>query len=81
MTKKEFILLLEDLQKVRELLTPEQAAQVPNLFPKLKENQNIKKGERFNINGKILEAKEDFDPEKDKDFKPKLSSPSIKRGK
>jgi hypothetical protein len=49
-------LFLKDLQKVRELLTPEQAAQVPNLFPKLKENKEIKKGQRFNKNGIFFEA-------------------------
>lgn len=81
MTKKEFKLFLEDLQKVRELLTPEQAAQVPHLFPKLIENQNINKGKRFNINGKVFEVTEDFIPDEDKKSKPKLSNLTIKRGK
>jgi hypothetical protein len=81
MTKKELILFLRDLEKVRRMLTPAQAAQVPNLFPKLKENQKIKRGERFNSEGQVLEAREDFIPEKNKELKPKFSNFTIKRGK
>lgn len=60
MTKKELVLFLRDLEKVREMLTPAQAAQVPNLFPKVKEDKEFKKGQKFNLDGKIVEASEDF---------------------
>ena len=60
MTKKEMILFLEDLKKVRDMLTPAQAAQVPNLFPKIKEGKEIKKGERVNVDGQVFKAREDI---------------------
>lgn len=60
MTKQEFTLFLKDLQKVREILTPEQAKQVPNLFPKVKEGKEIKKGQKFFVNDMLVEAVEDF---------------------
>lgn len=60
MTNEEVQLILNDIQKVREILTLEQAAKVPNLFPKLKANQEIKKGQRFNIADEVYEAKEDI---------------------
>lgn len=66
MTKKEMILFLEDLKKVRDMLTPAQAAQVPNLFPKIKEGKEIKKGERVNVDGQVFKAREDIkEPKKD----------------
>lgn len=90
MTKKEMKLFLEDLQKVREMLTPEQAAQVPNLFPKIKEGKEIKKGDRVNVDGHVLEAREDIKDPKEKDIKrnnklgtpqPKSQSPRPKEDK
>ena len=83
MTKQEMILFLRDLQKVREMLTPEQAAQVPNIFPKVKEDKEIKKGQRFNINGQVFEAREDIKEKKDKNLKnnEKWSKPTRKGGR
>lgn len=83
MTKQEMVLFLRDLQKVREILTPEQAAQVPNIFPKVKEDKKIKKGQRFNIDGQVLEAREDIKDNKDKDPKnnKKWSKPTRKGGR
>lgn len=80
MTKKEMKLFLEDLQKVREMLTPEQAAQVPNLFPKVKEGKEIKRGERINVDGQVLKAREDIKIPKEKDAKhnDKLGAPKPK---
>ena len=80
MTKKEMKLFLEDLKKVREMLTPEQAAQVPNLFPKIKEGKEIKKGERVNVDGQVLEAREDIKDPKEKGPKHnnKLGAPKPK---
>ena len=77
------ILFLKDLQKVREILTPEQAAQVPNLFPKLTEEKEIKKGQRFNIDGNVFEAREDIKEKKDKDPKnnSKWGRPTYRRGR
>lgn len=66
MTKQELSLILNDIKKVRELLTPEQAIQVPNLFPKLDKNKQIKKGDRFVIDGVIFEALQDIEEAKDK---------------
>lgn len=80
MTKQEMTLFIRDLQKVREILTPEQAAQVPNLFPKLTEEKEVKKGQRFNIDGQIFEAREDIKDTKDKDPK-KWSKPTRKGGR
>lgn len=83
MTKKELVLFLRDLQKVREILTPEQATQVPNLFPKLTEEKEVKKGQRFNIAGQIFEAREDIKEKKDKNPKNnnKWSIPTHKGGR
>ena len=83
MTKKELVLFLRDLQKVREILTPEQAAQVPNLFPKLTEEKEVKKGQRFNVAGQIFEARKDIKDKKDKDPKnnKKWSKPTHKGGR
>lgn len=75
MTKKEMKLFLEDLKKVREMLSPEQAAQVPHLFPKIKEGKEIKKGDRVNVDGKVLEAREDIKDPKDNN---KLGAPKPK---
>ena len=72
MTEQELILILEDIQKIRTILTLEQASKVPNLFPKIKEASEIKKGQRFNIYGEVFEAKVDisdarfFNPEENK---------------
>ena len=83
MKKKDLVLILKDLQKVREILTPEQAAQVPNLFPKLTEEKEVKKGQRFNIDGQIFEAREDIKDKKDKYPKQssKWSKPTFKGGR
>jgi hypothetical protein len=83
MKKKDLLLILKDLQKVREILTPEQAAQVPNLFPKLTEEKEIKKGQRFNIDGQVLEAREDIKENKHKDPKnnKKWGKPTRKGGR
>lgn len=83
MKKQEMILFLKDLQKVRNLLTPAQAAQVPNLFPKLTEEKEVKKGQRFNVEGHIFEAREDIKEKKDKDPKQsnKWSRPTRKGGR
>ena len=80
MTKKEMKLFLEDLKKVRDMLTPAQMAQVPNLFPKVKEGKEIKKGERVNVDGQVLEAREDIKDPKEKDLKhnDKLGAPKPK---
>jgi len=83
MTKQEMILFLRDLQKVREMLTPEQAAQVPNIFPKVKEDREIKKGQRFNVDGQVFEAREDIKDKKDKEPKNnnKWSKPTHRGGR
>lgn len=83
MKKKDLVLILKDLQKVREILTPEQAAQVPNLFPKLTEEKEVKKGQRFNIDGQIFEAREDIKYTKDKYPKQsnKWGRPTFKGGR
>ena len=80
MTKKEMKLFLEDLKKVRDMLTPAQLAQVPNLFPKVKEGKEIKKGERVNVDGQVLEAREDIKDPKEKDLKrnDKFGAPKLK---
>lgn len=75
MTKKDLILFLRDLEKVRELLTPEQAAQVPNLFPKLASKKEIKKGDRFLIDGEVLEAATTIAPTEE-NIKNKLRKPT-----
>lgn len=83
MTKQEMVLFLSDLQKVREMLTPEQAAQVPNIFPKVKEDREIKKGQRFNVDGQVFEAREDINDNRDKDPKnnKKWSKPTHRGGR
>lgn len=83
MKKRDLILILRDLQKVREILTPEQAAQVPNLFPKLTEDKEIKKGQRFNVDGQVFEAREDIKDKKDKNPKnnSKWGRPTHRGGK
>ena len=69
MKKQEMILFLKDLQKVRDLLTPAQAAQVPNIFPKVKETKEVKKGQRVNIDGQVFEAREDIKKIEHEDLK------------
>ena len=83
MTKQEMVLFLSDLQKVREMLTPEQAAQVPNIFPKVKKDKEIKKGQRFNVDGQVFEAREDINDNRDKDPKntKKWSKPTHRGGR
>ena len=66
MTQKELSLILNDIKKVRELLTPWQAEQVPYLFPQLTEDTQVKKGQRFNVQGEVFEAIEEIKEIKDK---------------
>lgn len=67
MTKSELQTFIEDLIKVRQMLTDAQAIQVPNLFPKIKEDdKGIKKGERFIYDGELYIAREDLVEPKDK---------------
>ncbi len=84
MTKQELILILKDLKKVRNLLTPQQAEQVPHLFPKIKENTEIKQGNRYNFDGEVFEALEDIKETKDRDPRQnnqKWSKPTRKGGR
>ena len=57
MTKRELVLFLRDLEKVRKMLTPAQAAQVPNLFPKVKERSKPTNVILNKTNTKILSLK------------------------
>lgn len=59
MKKSEFQKIIEAIQKVREILTPEQAAQVPYLFPDLANiDRDIELGEKFRDGDEVFEAKE-----------------------
>lgn len=77
MNKKELTLFLKDLETVRDILTPDQILLVPNIFPKIPTDKDIKKGDRFNVDGKVLEAAADF--KKEDIDKLKLINPINKR--
>jgi hypothetical protein len=83
MTKQELALIIKDIEKVRTLLLPWQAEQVPNLFPKLTEYKQVKQGQRFNIQGEVFEAIEDIIDLKDRipQTSNKWTRPMQKRGR
>ena len=83
MTKRELALILNNIEKVRNLLTPQQAEQVPYLFPKLPNELPIKQGQRFNIEGTVFEALVDIESEEDMDpvTSNKWSRPTQKGGR
>jgi hypothetical protein len=59
MKKSEFQKIIEAIRKVREILTPEQIAQVPYLFPDLANiDRDIEPGEKFRDGNEVFEAKE-----------------------
>lgn len=70
MKKSEFELILNDIKKVREILTPEQAIQVPHLFPDMnKADRELEKGKIYRNGKDLVTATENVkkkDIEKDK---------------
>lgn len=59
MTKQEFKQIIEAIKKVREILTPDQAAQVPFLFQNLENvDRDIQQGEKFRDGNTVFEAKQ-----------------------
>lgn len=56
MTKTEMKALTEAVVKVRNLLTDEQAIEVPALYPAWKENVEYKSGTRISYNGVLYKT-------------------------
>ena len=57
MTKQELDLILSDIVKVRDILTPEQAVKVPYLFPDAKkEGQDIIAGTIYRVGNSLYKA-------------------------
>lgn len=56
MTKTEMKALTEAVVKVRNLLTDEQAIEVPALYPVWKENVEYKSGTRISYNGVLYKT-------------------------